>query len=125
MEIISQKVQKPLPSTHCKSLSFVTPTCTGQFQAKKSSTIYGHDGTIVYKLNLTLVSTTAAAEEETEHVPCQWWPGGCQLLPGLVGPGPLPLCGIHDWQHTLDLNYPVFDNSKGFLSRTCRGQHIQ
>ena len=40
------------------------------------------------------------------QIPHQWWPGVCQLLPGLVAP--LHLCGLPDWLHTLDYNHPVY-----------------
>ena len=73
------------------------------------------------------------------YIPYQWWPCGCQLLPGLVGP--LPLYGLPGWLHTLDYNHAVFNKNKRLSEygipeynqhrlnvseiqgRTCRGQH--
>ena len=41
-----------------------------------------------------------------DQIPLQWWPGVCQLLPGLVAP--LHLCGPPDWLHTLDCDHSVY-----------------
>ena len=66
-------------------------------------------------MSLTFVSTMAATAEDTVCVlTCipQCWQGEYQLLLALVGP--LPLCGLSGWLHTLDCDHAAEKVLYGF-----------